>query len=295
MKPAPFEYFAPTTIEEALALLAEHGYEAKILAGGQSLIPTMNFRLAKPGVLIDLNRVSELFYINPDDNTGGLLIGAMAREGQVEHSSLVAERAPLISETMPNIAHEQIRNRGTFGGCMAHADPAAELPAIAVALNMQMKIRHQSGERWVPAKEFFVSLFTTALMPDEILVEVSVPRMKPQTGWSFMEVARRPGDYALIGVAALVTLDEKNQCQEAWLTYVNGGDHPFNAEAATGVLQGQVLTPEAIEAAAETAATKDVDPPEDIHATADFRRHLVKVMTRRALTKAAKRATEQRG
>ena len=160
MKPAPFKYYAPATVAEALALLAKHGYDAKVLAGGQSLIPTMNFRLAQPAVLVDLNRVSELFYIKPDNKTGGLLIGAMTRERQVERSQLVAERAPLISETMPHIAHEQIRNRGTFGGCIAHADPAAELPTVAVALKAQIKVRGQTGERWVPAEEFFISLFT---------------------------------------------------------------------------------------------------------------------------------------
>jgi carbon-monoxide dehydrogenase medium subunit len=289
MKPAPFKYLAPTSVEEALGHLAEHGYEAKVLAGGQSLIPTMNFRLAQPAVFVYLNRVAELFYINPDKN-GGLLIGAMTRESQVEHDSLVAERAPLLTETMPYIAHEQIRHRGTFGGCMAHADPAAELPAVAVALQANMKVRGQTGERWVPADEFFLSLFTTVLMPDELLVEVAIPPMPPRTGWSFQEVSRRHGDYALVGVAVTVTLDKKNQCQEARLVYVSVGDRPENAQQATEALKGQALTPEAIEAAAETAATVDTEPGQDIHASAEFRRHLVKVLTRRALTQAAERA-----
>jgi len=293
MKPAPFEYFAPNSVEEALALLAEHGYEAKVLAGGQSLIPTMNFRLAQPAVLVDLNRVSELFYIDPYPKSDGVTIGAMTRESQVEHSSLVAERAPLVSEAMPHIAHEQIRHRGTFGGCMAHADPAAELPTVAVALKANMKVRNQSGERWIPSEEFFLSLFTTAMMPDELLVEVAIPPLPPRTGYSFMEVARRHGDYALIGVATTVTLNSKNECEEARLVYVNGGDHPFNAQAATGLLKGQALTSDAIEAAAETAAAQDVEPPTDIHASADYRRHLVKVLTRRSLTQAAQQATGQ--
>ena len=295
MKPAPFKYYAPATVAEALALLAKHGYDAKVLAGGQSLIPTMNFRLAQPAVLIDLNRVSELFYIKPDNKTGGLLIGAMTRERQVERSQLVAERAPLISETMPHIAHEQIRNRGTFGGCIAHADPAAELPTVAVALKAQIKVRGQTGERWVPAEEFFISLFTTTLMPDELLVEVAVPPLPPRTGWSFMEVARRHGDYALMGVAATVTLNQNNECAEARLVYVNGGDHPFNAPEATSLLQGQTLTPEVLAAAAETAAKQDVEPPSDIHASAEYRHHLVKVLTRRALAQAFQRATAQGG
>jgi carbon-monoxide dehydrogenase medium subunit len=294
MKPAPFKYYSPTTVEEALTLLAEHGYDAKVLAGGQSLIPTMNFRLAQPAVLVDLNNVPELFYINPDDQIGGLRIGAMTRESQVEHSPLVAERAPLITETMPHIAHEQIRHRGTFGGCMAHADPAAELPTIAVALKARMKVRGQSGERWVPAEEFFVSLFTTVLMPDELLVEVAVPPMPARTGWSFMEVARRHGDYALAGVAATVTLDGQNRCDEARLVYVSVGDRPENGAEATALLQGQELTAEAIEAAAETAAAK-VDPVKDIHASVAYRRHLVHILTRRALTKARERALGQGG
>jgi len=289
MKPAPFKYLAPTSVEEALSHLAEHGYDAKVLAGGQSLIPTMNFRLAQPAVLVDLNRVSDLFYINPDNN-GGLRIGAMTRESQVEHDLVVAERAPLIAETMPHIAHEQIRHRGTFGGCMAHADPAAELPAVAVALKANMKVRGQAGERWVPADEFFLSLFTTVLMPDELLVEVAVPAMPARTGWSFQEVARRHGDYALAGVAATVTLDRKDQCAEARLVYVSVSDRPENAPQATASIEGQALSPEAIETAAELAATADTDPVKDIHASAEFRRHLVKVLTRKALTQAAARA-----
>ncbi|MEW5958040.1 MAG: xanthine dehydrogenase family protein subunit M [Chloroflexota bacterium] len=295
MKPAPFKYYSPATVNEAQALLAEHGYDAKVLAGGQSLIPTMNFRLAQPAVLVDLNRVSELFYIKPDSKNGGVLVGAMARESQVEHSGLVAERAPLVTETMPHIAHEQIRHRGTFGGCIAHADPAAELPAVAVALKARMKIRNQAGERWVPAEEFFISLFTTVLMPDDLLVEVAIPPRSPRTGWSFMEIARRHGDYALMGVAATVTLTKNKACEEARLVYVNGGDHPFNAQAAAGLLQGQPLTSEVIEAAADAAATKDVDPPQDIHASAEYRRHLVRVLTRRALAQAAERAVGQGG
>ncbi len=289
MKPAPFEYFAPTTIDEALALLAEHGYDAKILAGGQSLIPTMNFRLAQPAVLIDLNHIQELFYINPDDQSGGLRIGAMTRESQVEHSSLVAERAPLISEAMPYIAHEQIRHRGTFGGCMAHADPAAELPAIAVALKTEMKIRNQSEARWVPAEEFFLALFTTVMMPEDLLVEVAVPPLAPRTGWSFMEVARRHGDYALAGVASIVTLDSDNRCSEARLVYVSMGDRSENLQAATDALQGEELTPGVIQAAAETAAA-NVEPVADIHASVAYRRHLVKILTQRALQQTAERA-----
>ena len=289
MKPAPFKYYAPTTVEEALAHLAEHGYDAKVLAGGQSLIPTMNFHLSQPSVLVDLNRIAELFYIRPDAN-GGVLVGAMTRESQVEHDALIAERAPLVHETMPHIAHAQIRNRGTFGGCLAHADPAAELPAVTVALNARFRMRNQAGERWVPADEFFVGLFTTLLEPDELLVEAALPPLPPRSGCSFQEIARRHGDYALVGAAAVVTLDGKDQCQQARLVFLSVGERPVEAHQAAAMLQGQALTPEAIGAAAETAAGVDVDPGSDIHATAAFRRHLVKVLTRRVLEQAFERA-----
>jgi len=294
MKPAPFEYHAPTTTEEALALLVEHGYDAKVLAGGQSLIPTMNFRLAQPSVLVDLNHIPELFYIDPDKN-GGVLVGAMTRESQVEHDLLIAEQAPLVHETMPHIAHPQIRNRGTFGGCMAHADPAAELPAVGLALRAQFRIRSQGSERWVPADEFFIGFFTTALQPDELLVEVVLPPMPPRSGWSFQEVARRHGDYALVGVATLVALDDQGQCDQARLVYLSVGDGPVEARQAADVLKGQAPTPEAIQAAAETAARADVDPSSDIHATADYRRHLVKVLASRSLRQAFERAADKGG
>lgn len=289
MKPAPFKYFAPATVEEALAHLSEYGYDAKPLAGGQSLIPTMNFRLAQPAVLVDLNTIPELFYIHPDEN-GGLRMGAMTRESEVEHSSLIAERAPLLHETMPHIAHPQIRNRGTVGGTLAHADPAAELPAVSVTLNGRFRLRSQREERWVSADEFFVGFFTTALEPDELLVEVALPPMPPRTGWSFQEIARRHGDYALVGVAALVTLDDKDQCQQARVVFLSVGDGPVEAHQAADTLKGQVLTAEVIQAAAEIAARADVDPGGDIHASAEYRRHLVQVLARRALKEAVERA-----
>ncbi len=298
MKPAPFKYYAPTTVEEALAHLAEHGYDAKVLAGGQSLIPIMNFRLAQPSVIVDLNNVSELFFIRPaptqgrdvPDGNGGLRLGAMTRQNQVEHDALVAERAPMVHAVMPKIAYPQIRSRGTFGGSIAHADPAAELPTVSVALNGRFRLRNQARERWVPADKFFVALFTTVLEPDELLVEIALPPMPPRSGWSFLEVARRQHDFALVGVAAVVTLDEGGQCQQAQLVFLSVGDGPVQARQAAGVLRGQVPTPEAIRAAAETAASADVDPGSDIHASAAYRRHLAKVLARRALTQAFERA-----
>ena len=186
MKPAPFEYHAPGSVDEVLALLAEHGDEAKVLAGGQSLVPTMNFRLAQPEVLIDLNRVAELDHLRVEGSE--LRIGAMTRQRTVERSALVAERAPLLTETLPWIAHPQIRNRGTFGGALAHADPAAELPAVTLALGARFRARRRGAERWIAAGGFFTGLFETALGPDELLVEVALPELGPRTGWAFREV-----------------------------------------------------------------------------------------------------------
>jgi CO/xanthine dehydrogenase FAD-binding subunit len=289
MKPAPFKYHAPTTIEEALVNLAEYGYEAKALAGGQSLIPMMNFRIAQPAMLVDLNNVSELFYIRPNGN-GGLLIGAMTRQAQVEHDPLVAKRAPLVHEVMPQIAYPQIRSRGTFGGSLAHADPSAELVAVNIALNARFRLRSQAGERWVPADEFFVGLFTTVLEPDELLVEIALPAMPPRSGWSFLEITRRHHDFCIAGVAVLVTLDEKGRCEQARLVFLSAGDGPVIARQAAEMLVGQAPTPELIRAAAEKAAADEIDPGSDIHASAEYRRHLSKVLARRTLTQAFERA-----
>lgn len=290
MKPAPFKYYAPTTVEEALAHLAEHGDDAKVLAGGQSLIPMMNFRLAQPSVIVDLNSVSELFYIRPDEN-GGLRLGAMARQGEVERDPLVAERAPLVHETMPLVAYPQIRSRGTFGGSIAHADPAAELVALSMALNGRFLLRSQAGERWVPADEFFVGLFATVLEPDELLVEVALPPLPPRSGGTFREITRRHHDFCMAGVAAVVTLqDDSDQCKQARLVFLGVGDGPVDARQAAEMLIGQVPTPEAIRAAAETAASDEIDPGSDIHASAEYRRHLANVLARRALEQAFERA-----
>jgi carbon-monoxide dehydrogenase medium subunit len=289
MKPAPFQYYAPTTIEEALVYLAEHGYDAKALAGGQSLIPMLNFRLAQPSVLVDLNNISELFYIRPDEN-GGLLLGAMTRQSQVEHDALVAERAPLVHEVMPQIAYPAIRTRGTFGGSLAHADPSAELVAVSMTLNGRFRLRSQAGERWVPADEFFVGLFTTVLEPDELLVEVALPATPPRSGWSFLQITRRHHDFCIAGVAVLVTLDDKDQCEQARLVFLSAGDGPVNARQAAEMLIGQAPTPEAIRAAAEKAASDEIDPGSDIHASAEYRRHLAKVLALRALEQAFERA-----
>jgi CO/xanthine dehydrogenase FAD-binding subunit len=286
MKPAPFKYLAPFTVDEALARLAEYGWDAKALAGGQSLIPMMNFRLAQPAVLVDLNNVSDLFYMHPTRD-GGMRVGAMTRQREVEHSPLCAEVAPMVYEAMPKVAYAQIRSRGTFGGSIAHADPSSELVAASVALNARFLLRSsQRGERWVPAQDFFVGLFTTVLEPDELLLEVKLPPLPQRSGWSFLEVARRHHDFALVGVAAVVELDRGGLCEGARLIYFSVGDGPVEAHQAAAVLQGQEPTPGVIRAAAETAGDSDVDPQSDINASAEYRRHLVKVLGRRALTQA---------
>ena len=290
MKPAPFKYTAPETIPEALFLLSEHGYDAKILAGGQSLVPMMNFRLVQPKVIVDINRIPKLSFIKKKDK--GLLLGAMVRHSQAEKDPLVKDLAPLVYETMPKIATMQIRNRGTVGGSLSHADPSAELVVVSTALEARFKLQKQKSERWVSADEFFIGLLMTCMEPEELLVEVEIPALPPRTGWSLKEIARRPHDFALVGVAAIVTLDKKDRCQKAKLVYLSAGDGPISAPEAAGLLEGQEITEEVIAAAAEKASRDEIDPGRDIHATAEFRRHLANVLTRRALEEANQRAKE---
>ena len=289
MKPAPFKYEAPESLAEALDLLAEHGDEAKVLAGGQSLIPAMNFRLLQPTVLIDLNRVQELFYIRRE-SSGELRIGAMTRQRALERDDAIQQQFPLIAETLPFIAHPQIRNRGTVGGSLAHADPAAELPAVMVALNAQFRLQRRDGERTLAAEDFFSGFFETALQPDELLTEIRVPPLPQRCGCAFQEMARRHGDYALAGVAVVLEFDDQDVCREARIVYLSMGGGPERGATAEQMLRGEKLKQRLIhEAAAETAA-RDLDPPGDIHASADFRRHLAKVLTIRAIAAAAERA-----
>lgn len=288
MKPAPFRYLAPSTLDEALGLLAEHGDEAKVLAGGQSLVPAMSFRLAQPAVLVDLRRVPDLAGIRePAD--GGLTIGAMTRQRAVERSAAVARRAPLVAETLPHIAHPQIRNRGTFGGSIAHADPAAELPAVVLALDARLVLRSARGERVVAATDFFTGLFETALEADEMLTEVRLPASPPRTGWAFRELSRRHGDYAMVGVAARVTAGPDGRVTDARLVYLSAGPGPVAAHQAVASLVGTTGDGAAVAACARVAAFEDLDPPADIHATVAYRRHLAEVLGRRALETAVAR------
>lgn len=289
MKPAPFAYHRPETVDEALAVLAAHGPGAKPLAGGQSLIPAMNFRLAQPAVLVDLNRIAALASVR--EETDDLRIGTMTRQRTVERDPLVRRRAPLLAEALPHVAHAQIRNRGTLGGSVAHADPAGEIPAVLLALEARFDLRGPGGTRTVPAERFFTGLFETALAPAELLVEIAIPAMPARTGWAFLEVARRHGDYALAGVAATVTLDDAGRCRAARIALLGVGEGPVLARRAAKSLAGEPPTDKLLREAAGAAAAKDIDPPGDIHASAAYRRQLVGVLTRRALERAVARAT----
>lgn len=287
MKPAPFQYQAPETLDEALSLLAQHGDSAKVLAGGQSLVPMMNFRIISPSLLIDLNRLSELDFIREDAE--GLAIGAMTRQRQLERDPLIAQQTPLLTETMPFVAHPQIRNRGTVGGSLAHADPAAELPAVMIALGAKFRLASQKGERTVQAADFFQGVFATALDPIELLTEIKLPRMSPNVGYSFQESSRRHGDFAIAGVACTITLDKQGVCRDAHIVFLGLGTQPINARAAARQMIDAIPTTQAIQDAAQ-AVDAEIEPSADIHASAEFRRHLARVLTRRALETAAERA-----
>ena len=285
MKPAKFAYQAPQTLDEALALIAEHGDDAKLLAGGQSLIPVMNFRLAQPEMLIDLNGTKGLDQLSLAAD-GSLEIGSMVRQSALEKSDLIKEHAPLIHMTMPWIAHNQIRNRGTIGGSLAHADPAGELPVLMVALKAEFELQKVGQSRRVTAEDFYIDLFETALEPDEILTKIIIPPKPERTGYAFHEVARRHGDYAMAGVAVSLTVDAANVCQDARLVYLNVGPIPMQGKAAADMLIGQALNDELLKQAAEHGAAHEIEPTGDIHASADYRRHLAKVLGKRALKEA---------
>jgi carbon-monoxide dehydrogenase medium subunit len=291
MKPAAFDYAAPSSLAEALALKAELGDEAKFLAGGQSLVPAMNFRLVQAAVLIDLNGLAELDYVHPGDG-GELRLGAMTRQRRLEREPLVAGQAPLLHEALPWVAHPQIRNRGTLGGSLAHADPAAELPVVALALQARLRAQSARGERWIGASDFFLGLFTTALAPDEMLVEVALPPLPAHTGTAFVEFARRRGDYALMGVAAVVTLDAAGLIQQARLVYLNAGEGPVLAAQAAAQLAGRPPTAEVLTEAARLAAESEIAPSGNVHATPAYQRHLAAVLTRRAVARAVERAAQ---
>ena len=291
MKPAPFRYIAARSLEHALALKAEYGEEARFLAGGQSLVPTMNFRLTQPAILIDINPLTQLSGLQKS-GPDSLHIGALTRYRDLERDPATAHDLPLVAEALPHIAHPQIRNRGTIGGNLAHADPASEMPAIVVALAGQLRAQSSRGERWIAAAEFFAGALVTTLAADEMLVEVKLPVTKPRSGACFMEVARRRGDFALIGVACTVRIDDDGRCAEARIGLCNAGDKPVLAQDAGASLAGRPIGAAQIDEAAELVQ-RAIDPGGSIHASKEFQRHLAGVLTTRALAEANKRA--QRG
>jgi carbon-monoxide dehydrogenase medium subunit len=287
VKPPPFDYTAATTLEEALSLLAELGDDARPLAGGQSLVPLLALRLARPSHLIDLAGLADLATIRAQD--GHLVIGAMVRERAAERHDDVPRLAPLLSYALPLIGHPAIRNRGTIGGSLAHADPAAELPAVAVALDAELVAQSRDrGTRTIPAGEFFTGFFSTALDADEILTEVRIPHPATATGCAFEEVARRHGDFAMVGAAAVVRLNG-GRIADARVVLTGVSDAPLRATAAESALSGAEPT-EAVFAEAAEQAAKTLEPPADLHGSSAYRRHLAGVLIRRTLTSAADRA-----
>jgi CO/xanthine dehydrogenase FAD-binding subunit len=291
MKPAPFRYVAALSLEQALALKAEIGDEARFLAGGQSLVPTMNFRLTQPTMLIDINPLDELAGIRNGSDT--LRIGALTRYRSLERDPMTAVKLPLIAEALPVIAHPQIRNRGTIGGNLAHADPASEMPAIVLTLGGRLHAQSVRGERWIEARDFFVGALTTALESDEMLTEVELPAAAADSGACFLELSRRRGDFAIIGVACMVRLDAQGECIEARIGLCNAADGPVYANEASSSLVGKKLGEgEIAEAAALVQGA--IDPGGSIHASKDYQRHIAGVLTARALTTANKRACRER-
>jgi len=288
MKPPRFRYFPARDIDEAVQLLAAQGEGARVLAGGQSLMPLMNMRLARPSALIDLNEIGALAYVRPWD--GGLALGAMTRDADLEQAALAAARLPLLVEAARHVGHPAIRNRSTIGGSIAHADPAAELPTVILALDAELEARGASGSRVLAARDFFQGPFQTGLEPGEILTEVRIPGLPPRSGSAFLEFARREGDYALVGVAAVVALDEDGTIASARLGLCSVSQTPARPIAAESLLAGKRPDSDAWNAAAEAVMVSLHDLPSDIHGSADYRRHLAGVMTRRALALAAGRA-----
>ncbi len=290
MKPPPFAYHAPPQLDEALALLERYGDDAKVLAGGQSLMPLLNFRLSYPSALIDINHVAELSYLRQEN--GQVCIGALTRQRAIEFSELVRRQLPLLYEATMLVGHLPIRTRGTIGGSLAHADPAAEYPAVALVLGADLVLQSPEGQRSISAEEFFVSYLTTVLAPNEVVTEIRFSPASPASGWAFEEVARRHGDFALVGVAGVIDADGE-QCRTACLAAAGVGPTPIRLRAAEDILVQEGVTEQGIQRAAAKAAEL-VEPDSDIHASADFRRHLTEVLTRRAIQRAFERGRERR-
>src|SRR5215470_3230781 len=287
MIPRSFEYFSPRTLDEAVSLLQKLGPEAKILSGGQSLIPMMKLRLASPPFIIDINHIPGLNYISELD--GYLRIGALARESDLEVSPAVTSRYPILVDTTSVIADPLVRNQATVCGNLAHGDPANDHPATMLALGASLVAFGPNGEREIPVENFFTGLFTTALQPDEILKEIKVPIPAPSSGGAYLKIKRKVGDYATAGVAVQITLNGAGVCQRAGIGLTNVGFVPLKAKGAEAFLTGKTLDDATIKRAAELAAGES-QPIDDIRGSADYKRDLVRVLTVRALNRAIKRA-----
>jgi aerobic carbon-monoxide dehydrogenase medium subunit len=282
MKPAPFEYRAPMSVEDALSVLADSGDDAKVLAGGQSLVPSMNFRLARPAVLVDINGLRELDYIRTDDGT--LRIGALARHIRFEDSVVDDPLADLLTRAANFVGHLPIRVRGTFGGSLAHADPAAEWCMLARTLDAAMVVSGARGQRTIRAEDFFVTVFTTAIEPDELLTEVRLPLLGPEARTGFVEFSRRAGDFAIVAATAAVEL-RGDRIENPRIGLGGVGGTPVRASGAEDVLRGEPPSTDLFAEAGASAAS-EVDPIGDIHGSAEYRRDLVRALTRRALEQA---------
>ena len=287
MKPAPFEYIAPRSLRKAIQALAQAGDEGRILAGGQSLVPMMALRLARPKLLVDINRIQKLAYIRK--RNGALYIGALTRQREVERSELVRSVCPLLYEAVPLIGHIHIRNRGTIGGTLAHADPAAELPGVAVALDAALVLEGPRGERMLRAEEFYLSHYATPLEAGEILKEVRFPPWPQRSGSSFLEVSRRHGDFALAGVAVRLSLDADSRLMDPRIAVIAVGATPQRIPKAEALVRGEMPEDRLFDEAA-SQVSKEIEPESDVHASAEYRRHVAGVLTRRALRLASERA-----
>ena len=283
MKPCAFEYFNPQSVQEAIELLDRYGDEAKIIAGGQSLVPMMNFRLARPEILIDISAIKELEYIKTEGDE--LVIGALARERDIEQSPLVLEKWPFLSKAISFIGHSAIRNRGTIGGSLVHADPSAEIPTSLCALNGNVKVVGPSGEKILEPEEFFLTYLTTSLEPSDLLVEVRIPALPEKTGWSFGELSRRSGDFAIVAVGILLFTETTGVCREARISMGGVAPTPVRAEEAEALLAGQKITKKLIAAAAQQAA-EETDTEPDYHASAEYRMDMARVYVQRGLQEA---------
>ena len=284
MKPAPFRYFDPETKAEAVALLQQYGDDAKIIAGGQSLGPTLNLRLSAPEVIIDLNRIDSLRYV--EQANGTLRIGAMTRESTLEDSHDFQAQQPLIAAAIPYIGHRAIRNRGTVGGSLVHADPAAEWPMLAVMLSAEVELQSATrGTRTLQTEEFYVDFLTTAVTEDELVTEIRLPAWPANSGWSFIEFSRRHGDFAIAGIGVMLQVDSHNRCQEVRIGLLGVHPTPCRAKTSEALLRGEVLSETLLMEAAQLAIA-DIEPGEDIHASATYRRHLTTTLAERALKQA---------